>query len=271
MDSGRIDKLIEELSAKIREHPKVAIAFSGGVDSSVVAKMAKMECGTSLAVTIDSTLLPEGELENARNMAREIGIEHTILNADALANKEVAANGPDRCYFCKKMLFSKIKESVSKDAVILDGSNFSERSERRPGMLAAKELGIISPLADAEIRKKDAREIARSLGLSNWSKPSMACLASRIPYGTRLSRERIQRVDAAEKMLRSLGFSCVRIREHDTLARIEIDAAKFPLALEKKKQIIAGLRELGYSYVTLDLEGYTSGSMDRQLRAEKRK
>ncbi len=253
----------------IRKHPKVAIAFSGGVDSSVVAAIAKRECRTSLAVTIDSMLLAQSELENAENMASEIGIEHTILRADVLANKEVAANGPDRCYFCKRMLFSKIRESISKDTVLLDGSNFSERSEHRPGMLAAKELGIISPLADAEVRKKDIREMARSLGLSNWSKPSMACLASRIPYGTRLSRERIQRVDSAEALLRSLGFSGARVREYDVLARIELDPAEFPLALEKRDEMITGLKELGYSYITLDLEGYSPGSMDRALKGGK--
>jgi len=264
MDSGA---LIERLEKEIGKYRDAAVAFSGGVDSSVVAAIAKRACKKALAVTADSPLLAKGELEGAKMVAKEIGIGHLVLYEDELANAELVRNGSERCYFCKKALFSRIRENIWKEAVIFDGSNASEKAEHRPGMRAAKELGVVSPLADAGITKKEVREMAKALGLSNWGKPSMACLASRVPYGTSISKGKIEKIDAAEEALRALGFSAVRVRDYDGLARIELSQDEFPLAVEKKDSVISALKALGYSYVTIDLEGYNPGSMNRVLRA----
>ncbi len=266
MDSGA---LIRRLTREIGKYPDAAVAFSGGVDSSVVAAIAKRACKKALAVTADSPLLARGELENAKKVAKEIGIGHLVLYEDELANAELVENNSDRCYFCKKALFSKVRASIGKEAAIFDGSNASEKAEHRPGMRAAKEFGVVSPLADAGISKKEVREIAKALGLSNWDKPSMACLASRVPYGTRISKIKVTRIDAAEDALRAIGFSGVRVRDYGGLARIEISPEALSLAVEKKKDIVSALKGLGYSYVTIDLEGYNPGSMNRVLKAEK--
>ena len=269
MKSAKIDALIEKVFSEIAKHTKVAIAFSGGVDSSVVAMIAKKACQKAVAVTSDSQLLAKEELDNAKKMACEIGIKHIIIKEDKLANTELVENGPDRCYSCKKALFSNIKKKAGKETVILDGSNHSEKSEHRPGMLAAKELDVLSPLANSEVSKEQVREIARSLGLSNWAKPSMACLASRIPYGTRITLENIRRVNSAENALRSLGLSNIRVRDYDGLARIELVPEEFGLALERKEKIVSKLKKLGYIHITLDLEGYNPGSMNRMIKREK--
>ena len=266
MDS---EALIKRLEKEIGKYPDAAVAFSGGVDSSVVAAIAKRACKKALAITADSPLLAKGELENAKKVAKEIGIEHLVLYEDELANAELVRNDPDRCYFCKKALFSKIRANIGKSAVVFDGSNASEKSEHRPGMRAAKELGVVSPLIDAGISKKEIREMAKELKLSNWDKPSMACLASRVPYGTSISKGKVAKIDAAENALRALGFSAVRVRDYEGLARIEIAPDAFALAIEKRGVIISSLKALGYSYVTIDLEGYNPGSMNRTLKAER--
>jgi uncharacterized protein len=265
--SERVDEILEG----IRSKGGVLVALSGGVDSSLVALLSKKALGNkALAATADSATLPPGELEEARRLAREIGLEHVIIRVDETSNPMFSSNPPERCYYCKKELILKLKE-VAEDRgieVIVDGTNADDMKVHRPGVLALAEAGVYSPLADAGLRKEDVRELARMLGLPNADRPSMACLASRLPYGEQITRDRLRLVAEAERLVRELtGARELRVRLHGRLARIELgrDERKLLFSEGLMERIAWDLKSLGFLYVTMDLLGYRSGSMDEAL------
>ncbi len=259
-------KKINELKRFIKDFSKVAIAFSGGVDSTFLAKVVFQEKGIDcLALTIDSPFIPREELESAVGVAKQIGIRHQILEVENIG-KDILKNSRERCYLCKKQIFSILLEQCKKQNldVLFDGSNLDDLSDFRPGMKALKELGIVSPLISCEFTKSDIRNCSKTLGLPTWDKPSLACLASRIPYQQVISSESLRQVEQAELYLRSLGFDQVRVRHHGDIARIEVggeERSRFfdPNLLD---QINDEIRNLGFKYITLDLEGYKAGKLN---------
>ncbi|MCS4542057.1 MAG: ATP-dependent sacrificial sulfur transferase LarE [Euryarchaeota archaeon] len=267
--SNNILSKAEEAKKIIRNAKKVIIAFSGGVDSSLVAKLAHEALeGDAIAVTAVSPTYPDIEVKIAEQMAKEIGINHMLIHTSELENENFSSNPADRCYYCKTELFAKLKEIAAKEGAhaILDGTNASDLSDHRPGIIAARKNGVVSPLALAEINKEEARELARFFGLSNWNKPSMACLASRVPYYEKITQEKLDMINSAENFIRNLGIKQVRVRYHsDKIARIEVPKDDFPILLSFTLQIIEHFRKIGFLFVTLDLEGYVSGSMNKLL------
>ncbi len=245
------------------------IAFSGGVDSSVVAKAAKEVLGgRAIAVTSFSPTFPKWEAELAKKVAMEIGIRLEIVNENELENPMFVRNPPNRCYYCRKGLIEEIKKVADENGIslIVDGANYDDIKEHRPGLKAMREAGVRSPLIELKLGKEEVREIAREFGLSVMDKPSMACLASRIPYGESITGFKLKRVEMAEDFLRSMGIKQLRVRSHKNTARIEVSNGDVLRVLENREKILNRLTQLGFAYVTLDLEGYRSGSMDEVLK-----
>lgn len=263
----------EQLLLKINEYAgqNVIVAFSGGVDSTLLLKiacdMAKKEGTKVYAVSIQTRLHPMGEMEEAKKTCQELEAEHVVISIDELKEAGIMNNPVNRCYLCKKFLFSKIKDFASKLEIsrILEGTNEDDLHVYRPGIKALKELGIKSPLAEAGLTKAEVRNLASEYGLKTASKPSAPCLATRFPYGTELAYEDMERVEKGEAYLKSFGLYNVRIRVYGKTARIEVDVASFAEVLAHKQDIIAYLKELGFIYITLDLEGFRSGSMDVEI------
>lgn len=249
----------------------IAIAFSGGVDSSLLLKIAcdvaKKTCSKVLAVTFETKLHPHGDLEEAKALAHNFGAIHKTIEVDEFADPEIINNPVDRCYRCKNLLFQTfISYANSKGChYLVDGSNFDDLNQYRPGMKALKELSIQSPLLELKLTKVEIRALAAELGIPTSDKPSAPCLATRLPYGTRFDFEMLERIDQGEKYIRSLGFYNVRLRLHQDIVRIEVDKKDFTEFLEKEESILKKLKELGFLYITLDLEGFRSGSMDVKI------
>jgi uncharacterized protein len=250
----------------------VGVAFSGGVDSAVVARAAALACGgNAVAITAVSASLAEGEREAAQELARTIGIPHRILETTEFENADYLKNAPDRCYFCKTELYTQIARlapELELDTVV-NGANLDDRGDHRPGMKAASEYQVRSPLIEAGLTKKDVRALARDWDLPVWDKPASPCLSSRIAYGLEVTPERVTRVDQAERLLREeLGIRELRVRHeaHD-LARIEIPADEIARLVEPatRERVAAALHALGFKYVTIDLDGFRSGSMNALL------
>lgn len=249
----------------------VAVAFSGGVDSSLLLKIAcdavREEGAEVYGVFLNTMLHPQGELEEAKKVAHETGAIFHVLKIDELEEAGIADNPVDRCYRCKRFLFQRIREEMNLFGVrwILEGTNEDDLHVYRPGIRAVRELGIVSPLAEVGMTKKEVREMAEEYGISVSKKPSVPCLATRFPYGTRLSYEEMQKAGAGESFLKTLGLYNVRLRVHGKVARIEVDRQDMEIMIEKKDFIIEYLKKLGYAYITLDLEGFRSGSMDTEI------
>lgn len=275
METTKIEKIKEAIKAR----ESAVIAFSGGVDSSTLAALAFEELGEkALAVTLDSPLFPRHQLETAAQTACEIGIQHKILPFSLSGVPYFSANTINRCYFCKKALLETLLEFAEKAGynVVLEGTNASEiKGENRPGYKAIQEAGekIYSPFVEFNITKEEIREIAANLSLSAASRPSAACLATRVAYGQPITPEALEKIEKAEDFLLDLGFTQFRVRMHSNLARIEVTDREFEDALRKKDKISRHLKDLGFDYVTLDLEGFRSGSMDEpylQKRSEEK-
>ena len=270
------NKQLKNLREILLEMESVLIAYSGGVDSTLVLKVARDVLKDKvLAVTADSSVYPSEEIEQAKALAQSLGVRHEIIQSQELSNPKFIANPKDRCYWCKKELFAELL-SIAREhnlKYVLDGTNFDDLDDFRPGFKAAKEFGIRSPLKEAMFTKEDIRSLAKRLGLPVWDKPSFACLASRFPYGTKITRENLAKVDRAERLLREIGLIQVRIRHHDTIARIEVPQEDIPKLLEEKlrRDIVSHLKKLGYSYVTVDLEGYRTGSMNEVLSGDEKR
>jgi uncharacterized protein len=260
----------ERLKAILKKMGKVLVAYSGGVDSTFLLKVARDVLNENvLAVIASSQTYPEQERKEARRLARKLNIHHRIIHTKELENPDFIANPPQRCYFCKKELFSKLRKIAKAEGIpyILDGSNYDDRLDFRPGAKAAGELGIRSPLREAHLGKKEIRQLSRRFKLPTWSKPSLACLASRFPYYSDIETKSLKQVSRAENYLRKIGFSQIRVRHHGRTARVEIEPDEFPRIIKKgvREAIVSNFKRLGYTYITLDLAGYRTGSMNEPL------
>lgn len=267
---NKYNSLINRLQAL----ESVLVAFSGGVDSTFLAKAAFDALGPlSAAVTATSSTYPSKELQAAKGLAKLIGIRHIIIESEELNIPGFSDNPPERCYFCKGELFAKLSAKARELNLkyVVDGSTADDLADYRPGAKAAKEWGVKSPLQEMDLTKAEIRIFSRELGLPTWSKPAFACLASRFPYGEKITADKLQRVEAAEDFLRDLGFQQLRVRSHGNLARIEVSPEEilgfFSNSLAEK--ISTRLKELGFLYVTVDMEGYRTGSMNEGLNITK--
>jgi uncharacterized protein len=277
MNAREPDPEIVALAARLRATVEplgaVAVAFSGGVDSAVVLRACLEHLGAArvVAVTGRSASLKPKELEDAAALAASLGARHEVVDTDELADPAYVANAPDRCFHCKTELYGTVAAVARRLGVasVADGLNADDRLDERPGARAAADAGVRSPLREAGLGKEDVRRLARAWGLPVWDKPAEPCLSSRIPFGTPVTVERLDRVRAAEAVLASLGFRVHRVRHHESVARVELPAADLDRALrpEVRRALVDGIKAAGYAFVALDLDGFRSGSAHEALRA----
>ena len=267
MQRDSITKL-KHLKDNLKKMDSVAIGFSGGVDSSFLLKIASDILGKNVvAITTSSSIHPEKELENGKKLAKMMNVKHLIINLDIGEIEQFKENPPNRCYHCKKHIFSKIKEAAKKENInhVLDASNYDDLQDYRPGMDALEELGIISPLIDVKLTKKEIRDLSKKINLDTWNKPSFACLASRFPYGINITKKRLMVVEKAEEVIQSLGVKQFRVRYNTETARIEVPKNDFKTILKHSEEIVEQFKELGFKYITLDIEGFRTGSLNEVL------
>jgi uncharacterized protein len=268
MQGGSITKL-EQLKNNLRKMQSVAIAYSGGADSTFLVNVSHDLLGEkAIAITATSSTYPQRELEQAKKFAKHIGIKHMIINSEETEIGDFSKNPSDRCYYCKKELFSKIKQIANNEHLnyVLDGSNVDDATDYRPGMKALKELGVVSPMKDVGLTKQEIKELSRAMHLDTWDKPAFACLASRFPYGVEITKPRLEQVEKAESFLHSLAVKQFRVRYHTEVARIEVSKKDFQIILTHSDEIAKKFKELGFKYITLDIEGYRTGSLNEVLK-----
>jgi uncharacterized protein len=270
--SLELEAKAQKLGEIFQSMGKVLVAFSGGVDSTLLLKVARdtLGDGNVLAVTARSPLYPERELAGVKELIRSLGARHCLIESNELEIPGFSKNPPNRCYYCKRKLFGELLEVAKEEGLsfIVEGSTLDDDKDHRPGRMAVQELGIRSPLKEACFTKAEVRELSKGLGLPTWDKPSFACLASRFPYGEEIDEEGLRKVDKAEDFLFGLGFKQVRVRHYGNLARIEILKEEMSRLIEGplREKVTGRLKEIGYRYVTLDLQGFRSGSMNEVLR-----
>jgi uncharacterized protein len=266
-----LETKIQKLKGMIQSMRKVLVAFSGGVDSTLLLKVAQDTLGDKnvLSVTALSPLYPERELAGVRKLIETLGVKHRFIQSNELEIPGFSENPPNRCYFCKNKLFKELLDIAKEENIpfVVEGSTLDDDKDHRPGRVAIQELGIRSPLQEAMLTKMEIRELSKGLRLPTWDKPSFACLASRFPYGEEITEEALKMVDAAEDFLLGLGFKQVRVRHYQKLARIEVLREEMGRLLEGslREKVLGHLKRIGYTYVTLDLQGFRSGSMNEVL------
>ena len=266
-----MEEKVQKLKNILKKMGSVMVAYSGGVDSTLLLKFAKdILKDNVIAVTATSLTYPKEELEEAKKLARMLKVKHILVKTKEFENPEFANNSPNRCYYCKRELFSVLKKLATENNIeqVIEASNSDDVKDFRPGLQAAKEFGIRSPLMEAGLTKNEIRTLSRKMGLPTWNKPSFACLSSRFPYGMRINKEDLERVDEAERFIRNLGVSQVRVRHYKDTARIEVLPEDIPKLTEGKtrEKIVKKFKKLSYTYITVDLEGYRTGSMNEVLK-----
>ena len=264
-----LEKRLGELERIVSPRGSALVAFSGGVDSSLVLAITArvLPKGKVLAVTSNNETYLPSELDLARDFAASLDVEHLVVNTRELDDPKYASNPTNRCYFCKSTLYSDLTRIAGKKgyACVVDGANKDDEGDYRPGREAAKELGVVSPLSLAGVGKAEVRELARHLGLPTWDKPALACLSSRFPYGQEITPEKLAQVARAEEFMRSRDYGQVRVRHHGEIARLELGPGEMERAFAEREEISAELRSAGFLYITLDLAGYTPGSLNAVL------
>lgn len=268
-----LQRKVEKLKALLKTYGRAAVAFSGGVDSTLLLKVARDVLGADrvLAITAQSDFVPAADVCEAQVFCQQEGVRHELAVLEPLLYYDVRTNPADRCYFCKRLVFGKLREIAGRAGIVhlLDGTNVDDQGDYRPGARAVKELGVLSPLQEVGFTKADVRALSAELGLKTAAKPSAACLASRIPYGEEITTDKLRRVEAAENFLHKAGFAQVRVRSHHDLARIELPQADIATFMSGPyEQAAHKFKELGFAYVTLDLEGYRTGSLNEALKGK---
>jgi uncharacterized protein len=275
MRSGAVQERLKELEGIVAPYGSALVAFSGGVDSSLALADASRALPKEkvLAVTSNNETYLPSELGLAREFAASLGVEHLVVNTRELDDPNYASNPTNRCYFCKSTLYSDLAELAAERgyACVVDGANKDDEGDYRPGRKAARELGVVSPLSVAGVGKAEVRELAKYLGLPSWDKPALACLSSRFPYGQEITPEKLSQVARAEEFLRREGFQQVRVRHHGEIARLEVGPEEMERAFALREEISAELKDAGFLYVTLDLAGYRSGSLNAALGKGKKR